>query len=70
MNKFTIQFIEIGRNKKTWFKTFETQPTDDDLVYEIRRSKALLSNDVSVSRGLVFAGIRCVGEYKIAGVTS
>jgi len=70
VNKFTIQFIEIGRNKKTWSKAFEAPPTDDDLVYEIRRSKTLLSNDISVSQGLVFAGIRCVGEYKIAGVTA
>lgn len=65
MNKFTVQFIEIGRNKKTWVKAFKAHPSDGDLVHEIRRSRALASNDVSVFQGFVFAGIRCVGKYEI-----
>lgn len=65
MNKFTVQFIEIGRNKKTWGKVFKAHPADGDLVREIKRSRALASNDVSISQGLVFAGVHCVGKYEI-----
>lgn len=63
-----VTFENVGRNKKTW--TAETEKLSESWVLsQIRKSKALMSNDISFdiegNVGRIYAGFRPVGSISI-----
>ena len=63
-----VTFEKVGRMKKTWIA--ETNALSESWVLsQIKKSKALLSNDISFDiegdTGIIFAGMRPVGLISI-----
>lgn len=65
-----IHFEDVGRQKKTWtVELTEAELTEKRVLREIRKSGALLSQDIEFiidgSQGRIYAGIRHVGRIRI-----
>ena len=68
----TIEFKDVGSNKKSWVKTFAKQINTDDIAREAKAHGALMSSCVDAELfkngegGLIIVGgWRVVGEFKI-----
>lgn len=71
----TVEFIEVGRDKRTWTEVLRANPLDcDDIEAAVERavskSRALMSRDITavmtdVDRGDICAGMRTVGTFRI-----
>lgn len=58
----TVQFINVGRDHKTW--TAELEDANEDTIAE-EASKALLSRGVFAEQGTIYAGCRPAGRYLV-----
>ena len=75
----TVEFVEVGRGKRTWRFQAKARNVDEslatELVRELRKSKALLSRDIDVTldadrcSGFIFAGVRQVGRWKLSNLS-
>jgi hypothetical protein len=67
----TVQFTEVGREKKSWVKTFHKPIDVDDIAREAKANAGLLSRDVdaeltSETKGLIIVGgWRPVGGFEV-----
>lgn len=70
---WAIDFIKVGRNKKSWRLRTVEPPSDDVLAEEVIQSGALVSRDVNVVTdrthdgsitGAIYAGMRSVGSIR------
>jgi hypothetical protein len=68
----TIQFTDVGRDKKSWSKTFNKDVTTDMIEREAKSGGGLLSREVDaelnedLASGTIFVGgFRAVGTFKI-----
>lgn len=68
---YQVEFIDVGRNKRSWRYTSAHFPANNELVNQVKQSGALVSHDVWVSldgemeSGLVLCGMRSVGGFSI-----
>lgn len=62
----TVEFTEVGRNKKTW-RCEVGRVTDVALKRQIRLQQALMSNDIDFDyeTGAIYAGLRRVGTFRV-----
>jgi hypothetical protein len=67
-----VRFINIGRQKKTWFTDLNLSGNAevDKLLIATEARRALVSNDVDAeyedeTHGAIFAGVHCVGVFEI-----
>lgn len=64
----TVVFSNVGRNKSTW-----TAKCDGRVTYrwalEQVRAHGVLSHDLDFENGVVYAGMRKIGEFKILRVS-
>lgn len=71
----TVQFIDVGREKKSWVKTFHKPIDEDDIAREAKAHGNLLSREVdaeltSETKGLILVGgWRPVGGFEIVLAT-
>lgn len=68
----TIEFTNVGRNKKTWTKTWARSIDDEDIAREAKANGCLMSSDVDAlwnedetTGAIVVGGFRAVGEFKL-----
>ena len=61
-----VEFIEVGRNKKSWTANHEGIPGREWLLAKIKESGALLSDDVDIDGWEICAGGRTVGRVRWA----
>jgi len=69
----TINFIEVGRDKKSWSKSFPKGATEDQIATEAKRGGSLMSScvdaiiDDSGHGGEIIVGMmRTVGTFTIS----
>jgi hypothetical protein len=69
----TINYIEVGRDKRSWSKTFASEVSEDEIAIEAKRGGRLMSSCVhaefndSANGGLiVVGGFRTVGTFTIS----
>ena len=73
MRAWRVRFIEVGRTKRTWERTFPGPELDADAVAR-EAGTALKSRGVDVTidldtgTGLVFAGAHTVGRLEVLPV--
>lgn len=72
---YRAHFKNVGREKRSWTKTYGSRrPADDTLEAEIKRSGALMSLDVWLSwpddeHAFIRAGMHSVGTVEIVEVS-
>ena len=68
---YRIEFLEVGRHKRSWNVTTHSEPSEAQLEKLVRKSRALLSTDVECvfnddrTAGMVCAGHGPVGTFKV-----
>jgi hypothetical protein len=68
---YHIEFLEVGRYKRSWNLTTHSEPSEAQLEKFVRKSRALLSTDVECvfnddrTAGMVCAGHGPVGTFKV-----
>ena len=71
MTYYTVEFVGVGRNKKTWSVSLDQFPTESILERHVRKSGALMSSgieclfDDDLEHGYIFAGMREVGAFRV-----
>ena len=71
----TVSFTDVGREKKSWVKTFRRPINFDDIAREAKAHGNLLSRDVdaeltSETKGLIIVGgWRPVGGFEVVLTT-
>lgn len=68
----TIEFTNVGRDKKTWTKTWTRSVDDEDIAREAKANGGLMSSVVDAlwnedeATGVILVGLfRPVGEFKL-----
>lgn len=68
---YTVEFVGVGRNKKSWSVTMDQFPTERILDRHVRKSGALMSSDIEclfdddLEHGYILAGMREVGAFRV-----
>lgn len=71
MTSYRVTFAEIGRDKVTWSQPLDQDPTEAILERMVRKKKVLASRDVAcefdedLEHGVVIAGMRIVGSFRV-----
>lgn len=69
MGKISVEFFEVGREKKRFTATL-SEIDHDEMYKVVRRSGALMSRDISFSQnpdtntGIIHAGMHTVGKWR------
>lgn len=64
---FIIEFKNVGRNEINYKVTTKKYPTYKFMMQQVERY--LQSNNIDFEDGIIYAGYRTVGSYKIYEIT-
>lgn len=70
LTAYQVNFIDVGRDKRSWSMNFSTMPHEADIELAVRGSRALASREFEAvfdcaAAGFLVAGFRPVGRFRI-----
>lgn len=72
----TVEFIDVGRDKRSWTETIEGKDLYFEIERVVRRSGAIMSRGIDVeieedgTGKIIVGGFRTVGTFKIRDYVS